>query len=299
MIGKRQNLSNKDVKKVRQLDELTTHGLKTVAKLRKIKHYSNMTREQPIYTLLRSEKAPQENYFLKQWDNTPDGELQERIIHAKVLTAKLGHILTNKHRKTIKTELCRLETTRLTKTERERATTYLINLRKKLENKQKYHSSDHHDQNYYDIKDIEHLFNETVDDYYKPILVRFAFDNNFEEYEIRGDKDKNLSLKEYQTSITPQLTKLINEKKNSTQEEQKVQLIIAIIFKYVANPTKKYTIYVKSKQIEMRAGDNTDDILNKFLESFLENYEREENILRNGSNNVFDCVVLHLYNFTA
>ena len=49
----------------------------------------------------------------------------------------------------------------------------------------------------------------------------------------------------------------------------------------------------------MRAGDNTDDILNKFLESFLENYEREENILRNGSNNVFDCVVLHLYNFTA
>ena len=125
-----------------------------------------------------------------------------------MLTAKLGHILTNKHRKTIKTELCRLETTRLTKTERERATTYFINLRKKLENKQKYHSSDHHDQNYYDIKDIEHLFNETVDD----------FDNNFEEYEIRGDKDKNLSLKEYQTSITSQLTKLINEKKNSTQK---------------------------------------------------------------------------------
>ena len=214
-----------------------------------------------------------------------------------MLTAKLRHILTNKHRKTIKTELCRLETTRLAKTERERATTYLINLKKKLENKQKYHSSDHHDQNNYDIKDIEHLFNETIDDYYKPILVRFAFDNNFEEYEIRGDKDKNLSLKEYQTSITPQLTKLINEKKNSTQEEQKVQLIIAIIFKYVANPTKKYTIYVKSKQIEMRAGDNTDDILNKFLESFLENYEREENILRNGSNNVFDCVDLTLVQF--
>ena len=26
------------------------------------------------------------------------------------------------------------------------------------------------------------------------------------------------------------------------------------------------------------------DIINKLLESFLENYEREENILRNGSN---------------
>ena len=32
------------------------------------------------------------------------------------------------------------------------------------------------------------MFNETIDDYYKPILVRFAFDNIFEEYEIRGDK---------------------------------------------------------------------------------------------------------------
>ena len=57
-IGKRQNLSNKDVNKVKQLNESTTHGLKTIAKLREIKNYSNMTREQLIYTLLRSGKAP-------------------------------------------------------------------------------------------------------------------------------------------------------------------------------------------------------------------------------------------------
>ena len=57
------------------------------------------------------------------------------------------------------------------------------------------------------------MFNETTDDYYKPILVRFAFENNFEEYEIRGDKDKNLSLKEYIATITPQLVDLINKKR--------------------------------------------------------------------------------------
>ena len=53
---------------------------------------------------------------------------------------------------------------------------------------------------------------------------------------------------------------------------------------------KKRTFYVKSKNREMRSGDNTDDILIKLLESFLENYEREENILRNGSDYVFDGI---------
>ena len=53
---------------------------------------------------------------------------------------------------------------------------------------------------------------------------------------------------------------------------------------------KKRTFYVKSKNREMRSGDNTDDILIKLLESFLENYEREENTLKNESDYVFDCV---------
>ena len=53
------------MKKVKQLNELTTHGLKTIAKLREIKNYNNLTREDLIYTLLRSEEAPQENNYLR------------------------------------------------------------------------------------------------------------------------------------------------------------------------------------------------------------------------------------------
>ena len=62
---------------------------------------------------------------------------------------------------------------------------------------------------------------------------------------------------------------------------------MTIIFQHNANKTKKYTIYVKRRNIEVRVGY---DIINKLLESFLENYEREENILRNGSHYGFDCV---------
>ena len=74
------------------------------------------------------------------------------------------------------------------------------------------------------------------------------------------------------------------------QHARGVQLIMTIIFQHNTNKTKKYTIYVKNRNIEVRVAYDTDDIINKLLESFLENYEREQNILRNGSNYVFDCV---------
>ena len=134
------------------------------------------------------------------------------------------------------------------------------------------------------------MYIDEIIDYYKPILARSSFEHNYEEYEIRGDKNKNLTLKQYLNINTTQLAELINEKKNSTQSEQKVQLIISVMFKHAMDPTKKRTFYVKSKSIQMSSGDNTDDIIIKLLESLIENYEREENILGNGSDHVFDGV---------
>ena len=93
------------------------------------------------------------------------------------------------------------------------------------------------------------MFNEIIDDYYKPILVKFASENNFEEYPITSYKHKNLKTKESIGTITPQLKSLINERKNSTQDEQKVQLIIAVIFQQSQIQKKKYIIYIKSKNI--------------------------------------------------
>ena len=95
-----------------------------------------MTREDLIYTLLRSEEAAQENNYLRYLDNALNSELKERINNARVLTAKLGNILTNKQRKTIGDEVYRLENTKLTKAERERAIAYLIKLKRDLEYKQ-------------------------------------------------------------------------------------------------------------------------------------------------------------------
>ena len=81
----------------------------------------------------------------------------------------------------------------------------------------KYHHSIYHNQTYYGIKDIEHLLNTlNPNHYYKQFLARISFTNNFEEYEIRGDKDKNLSLK-----IISQVAELIDKKKRIVRKMNK------------------------------------------------------------------------------
>ena len=139
----------------------------------------------------------------------------------------------------------------------------------------------------------------TIDpnEYYKPILVRTAFRNNYSEYEIRGDKDKNKSMQHYLYTIILPLENLINERKNKIQNEQKVQLTIAVKFNHTTDPSKTQIFYVKSKSMVIRHTESTDDNINKIFDSILENYEREADIFRNRSNYSFECVDLAIVQF--
>ena len=63
-----------------------------------------------------------------------------------------------------------------------------------------------------------------------------------------------------------------------------------------SNDTGKIcTIFVWSDNEEIRSGNETDDIVKGLLNSFLNNYQNEEIILRNGSNFVFESVDLLSY----
>ena len=54
--------------------------------------------------------------------------------------------------------------------------------------------------------DIRYLFNEIIkENYYEPIEIKSAFDDNNIEYESRGDNNDNLSLEEYLNIIRPYL----------------------------------------------------------------------------------------------
>ena len=55
------------------------------------------------------------------------------------------------------------------------------------------------------------------------------------------------------------------------------------------------TIFVLSDNEDIRLGNETGDIIKGLINSFLNNYQKEEIILRNGSNFVFESVDLLSY----
>ena len=79
------------------------------------------------------------------------------------------------------------------------------------------------------MKEIENLFNKiSEEDYYEPIKIKHTFEDDYIEYESRGNKDSNLTLEEYLNIIRQYLRDMIdNHKANS---EWKIQLILKINF---------------------------------------------------------------------
>ena len=60
----------------------------------------------------------------------------------------------------------------------------------------------------------KNLFNlPIVEYYYKPIRTNSSFNDNYIQYESKGDKNNTLSIKEYLNMIKPNLTDIINDHK--------------------------------------------------------------------------------------
>ena len=151
-------------------------------------------------------------------------------------------------------------------------------------------------------QETENLFSnvdndDDGNDYYKPILVEISFKNNYKYYESRGDKDKKLSVKQYLYKIMPYLSDLINYHKaiRNQSKEWKIQINMHVNFVSSNDTGEIRTIFVWSDNEEVRSGNETDDIIKGLLNSFLNNYQKEEIILRNGSNFVFESVDLLSY----
>ena len=112
-----------------------------------------------------------------------------------MILRRLGNTLTNKDTKKIGKELYEIEKKKnLSDKEKEKIQDHLVELVKTLDKKETYQSNDRDDLDYYGIRDIENLFvnDDNVDDnYYKPILVKSSFKNNYKYCESRGDKTKN------------------------------------------------------------------------------------------------------------
>ena len=129
------------------------------------------------------------------------------------------------------------------------------------------------------------------------MLVESSFKCNYKYYESRGDQDKKLSVKQYLYKIMQYLSDLINDQKAIRNEsnEWKIQINMNVNFVSSNDTQETRTIFVWSDNVEIRSGNETDDIVKGLLNSFLNNYQNEEIILRNGSNFVFESVDLLSY----
>ena len=112
------------------------------------------------------------------------------------------------------------------------------------------------------------MFKLSIDkDYYKPILVKSGYNNNYNQYESKGDKI--LTLKEYLSLIEQYLRKLINYYKN--KDEWKLQLTAEISFiSLKPGSVETRVMHTKSDNDEIMNGSDTDEIIEGLFESFLQ-----------------------------
>ena len=149
-------------------------------------------------------------------------------------------------------------------------------LEENLNRMKKNRNLDNDDPDYEGIRSIENLFGEdNEEDYYKPIKTKDAFNNNYIEYESRGDKEKHLSPKEYLNMIKPYLRDMINSYKtpiklktpsgeiidDATFGEWKIQLTMRINFISFLDIGEIRTMDSKSKNVEVLMGSETDYII--------------------------------------
>ena len=130
------------------------------------------------------------------------------------------------------------------------------------------------------------------EDYYKPIIVNSAFNNNYIQYESKGDKI--LTIEEYFSMIESYLVDMINDHKN--QGEWKIQLSAEINF-ISSKPDSDETriMHTKSNNIEITIGSDTDEVIENLFRSLLQRYQENLEEKMRGSEIVFDGINLLHY----
>ena len=102
-------------------------NLQKIAILRRIKNYNNLSREDLIYTILRSESNLVESNYIKYINNNTDDKIKAKINNIRTILSRLGNIVTKNNRNKIRKKLYEIEKKQgLTKSQKERIYNRLI-----------------------------------------------------------------------------------------------------------------------------------------------------------------------------
>ena len=132
------------------------------------------------------------------------------------------------------------------------------------------------------------------EDYYKPITVNIASDNNYIQYESKGVKI--LTIKEYLSMIELYLVDMINDYKD--KGEWMIQLTAEINFSSLKpDSNETHTMYTKSDNIEIMIGSKTNEVIEDLFKSILERYQENLEEKMRGSEFSFGGVNVSYYDF--
>ena len=227
----------------------STNIIEFLTEMRNIKNYKSKSNNK-LYEI-----------FKKQSKN------KKRIDNIREDLKDLSYKLSKSELKNIKTKLYNIEKTK--KISSNKTSKYLDKLDKKILKLDEYR--DYDDYEYKGIKNIKDLFKTSIKkDHYKLKLVNSGYNNNYVEYESRGDRI--LSNREYITLIEKYLRELINQYKN--EGEWKVQLSAEINFMSLKPGSDETRVmYTRSDNEEFMSGDDTNEIIKLLFESFLQRFE--------------------------
>ena len=189
-----QNLSQKELEQIKRMKNLPQNELDQIAEMRSIKNYKNMSREELLIALLKSEQNHAELYKNK----SNNSEIEE--------TQKLINVIRYKFSKSMIREIGK----------------DLYEKEKGLENEEEQGRRQHSEELRIFKNFLKRSQEQIKINYYKPIKTKGAFDDNYIEYESKEDKNKNLSPNDYLDIIRPLLKDMINNHK--TRGEWKIQI---------------------------------------------------------------------------
>ena len=250
--------------------------------MRRIKSYKNMSKERLWSALDESESAVSGNDF----DNARIKKIRRNFnkLRDRFLQPKI---------KEIRRKLYEIENkNNLSKSKIKEIEQNLTELEESLFKLNKYY--DYNDIEYKGIRDVANLFNgvSTDPDYSRPTKTKTAFNGNYIKCESKGDKDKNLSPREYLNLIRPYLSHTINDHETpktlrvhsrnevihyETQYGQwKTQLTMSINFTSSLDSNESRNMHAKSDNTEIMMGIVKQMILlMNFLNFFCKNIKKD------------------------
>ena len=77
--------------------------------MRRIKNYDNLTKEDLIFSLLKSEGNPAERNYMRYFNNSTNDEIKNKINDIRIILSRLGNIVTKYDRKKVKKDLYEIE----------------------------------------------------------------------------------------------------------------------------------------------------------------------------------------------